>query len=84
MAGQCLARGEGLKFLSLARKDYEYIVIHGAPILPSVEVLPLARNADEVFLTVKAGQSRFSAVHEAWQRLHLLGVPLHGAIVGEK
>jgi Mrp family chromosome partitioning ATPase len=65
-------REEALTFLNQARKDYEYVLINGGPVLPNAEVLLLARRADEIFLAVRLGHSRFPNVHAAWQRLGIV------------
>jgi Mrp family chromosome partitioning ATPase len=76
-----LGREEALSFLNQARKDYDYVLLNGGPVLPSPEVLLLAKRADEVFLGVRTGRSRFPKVYAAWQRLGIVGAQRRGAIV---
>jgi Mrp family chromosome partitioning ATPase len=76
-----LARPEGPADLDQFQRDYEYVIIDGAPLLPAAEVLPLAQRADAVLLSVRGGVSRVPAVHAAWQRLGVLGAPRLGAVM---
>jgi capsular exopolysaccharide synthesis family protein len=66
------------------RKQFDFVVIDCAPILPVPDALTLARHADAAILTVLRDVSRLPTVYEAYQRLssvdlHVLGAVLNGA-----
>jgi Mrp family chromosome partitioning ATPase/uncharacterized protein involved in exopolysaccharide biosynthesis len=80
-ARHALARDGGQAVLDWLKRDYDYVVIDGAPALACADALPLAARCDAVFLSVLAGASAAPAVHAAWQRLSLLGARLLGVVV---
>jgi tyrosine-protein kinase Etk/Wzc len=76
-----LAHDGGQAVLDRLKKDYDYVVIDGAPVVACADALPLAERCDAVLVSVLAGASGVPAVHAAWQRLSLLGARLLGVVV---
>jgi polysaccharide biosynthesis transport protein len=67
--------------LDQLKRDYEYIVIDCAPVMPCADALLLAQRADTVLVSVLAGTSGLPTVHTAWQRLSVLGAQMLGVVV---
>jgi len=76
-----LARDGALALLDRLKKDYDYVVIDGAPVVACADALPLAERCDAVVVSVLAGASGVPAVHAAWQRLTMMGARLLGVVV---
>jgi Mrp family chromosome partitioning ATPase/uncharacterized protein involved in exopolysaccharide biosynthesis len=77
---QGLSRERVQEVLDRLKRDYEYVVIDNAPVLPCADSLLLAQRADAVLVSVLAGASAVPTVHAAWQRLSALGVRLLGVV----
>ncbi len=78
---QGLSRDSVQTVIDQLKRDYEYIVIDCAPVLPCADGLLLAQRADAVLVSVLAGASAVPTVHAAWQRLAALGARLLGVVV---
>jgi capsular exopolysaccharide synthesis family protein len=78
---QALARESTAALLERLKKDYEYIVIDGAPVLACADTLMLAQRSDAVVVSVLAGVSGLPAVSAAWRRLSLLGARPLGIVM---
>jgi capsular exopolysaccharide synthesis family protein len=63
------------------KESYDFIIVDSSPVLPVTDSLLLARHVDGVLFSVLQDVSTLPAVHEAYQRLAALGVPLLGAVV---
>jgi Mrp family chromosome partitioning ATPase len=74
--------GERVQWLlDQLKRDYEYVVIDGAPVVPCADALPLVQRADAVLVSVLAGVSGLATVNAAWQRLSALGARPLGVVV---
>lgn len=78
---QALSREGALAVLDQLKKDYDYVVIDAAPVVPCADALLLAQRADAVLVSVLGGVSAVPTVHAAWQRLSALGARLMGVVV---
>jgi len=78
---QALSREAVQAVLDQLKKDYEYVVIDAAPILPCADGLLLAQRSDAVLLSVLGGVSTVPSVSSAWQLLSALGACLLGVVV---
>jgi capsular exopolysaccharide synthesis family protein len=67
--------------LDQLKKDYDYVVIDAAPVLPCADSLLLTQRADAVLLSALAGVSATPFVYSAWERLAALGARLLGVVV---
>ena len=63
------------------RKEYDFILVDSAPILPVADTLLAAQLVDAVLLSVLQEVSRLPFVYSAYQRLTALGVPVLGAVI---
>src|SRR5205823_3129814 len=78
---QALSREGALAVLEQLKKDYDCVVLDGAPVVACADSLLLVRHADAVLVSALAGASVLPAVHAAWQRLSVLGARLLGVVV---
>jgi capsular exopolysaccharide synthesis family protein len=87
-AGRCdrhiarlLAQGQSRALFDQLKQQYDCVIVDSAPLLPVVDSLLLAQQADAVLLSVLNGVSRQQAIQAAYQRLQVLGVRVLGAVV---
>jgi capsular exopolysaccharide synthesis family protein len=78
---QALSRDGAQTVLDQLRRDYDFVVLDAAPVLPCSDSLTLATRADVVLLSVVGGVSTLPAVHSGWNRLQLLGAHLFGVVL---
>jgi capsular exopolysaccharide synthesis family protein len=82
-----LAQGELGRLFEQAKKDYDFIILDSAPVLPVADAQLMAQAVDGVILSVLQNVSRLPFVYAAYERLmllhaNLLGVVLHGESFG--
>jgi capsular exopolysaccharide synthesis family protein len=80
-ATSALARTRLPALLKKLRKQYEYIIIDSAPLLPVVDSLLIGQHADGVILSVLREVSQLPHVNTAVERLESVGVRILGVIV---
>jgi succinoglycan biosynthesis transport protein ExoP len=68
-------------FLEWARKEYDFILVDSAPVLPVADALLLGKRADGVLLSVRPGVSQFPLVSAAFERLGALRIRVLGTVV---
>jgi capsular exopolysaccharide synthesis family protein len=78
---QALSRDSAQTVLDQLRRDYDFVVLDAAPVLPCSDALALATRADVVLMSVFGGVSTLPAVHSAWNRLQVLGTHLFGVVL---
>jgi capsular exopolysaccharide synthesis family protein len=82
---RALATDAVTRVFARLKADYDYIVVDSCPVLPVVDALLVAVNADAVVLSVRPFHSQLSWVDSTCERLAALGVPLAGVVVnGER
>jgi capsular exopolysaccharide synthesis family protein len=79
-AVQALAQEGSHSLFTQLKEQYEYIIVDSSPVLPVADALVMGQHMDAVLLAVRCGASRLPAVYAANHRLHLLGVPVLGAV----
>ncbi len=67
--------------LEQLKKQFDFIVIDSAPVLPVTDSLLIAQKVDSVLFSIRRDISRQGKVAAACQRLLMLGVPVVGAVV---
>jgi capsular exopolysaccharide synthesis family protein len=82
-----LAQGELGRLFDELKKNYDFIILDSAPVLPVADAQLMAQAADGVILSVLQNVSRLPFVYAAYERLmllhaNLLGVVLHGKSFG--
>ena len=80
LAADAMARGDMGSLLDQLRPEYDVIVIDASAILTMAHGLQIGRHVDTSILTVRHEVSRTLSVFAAQQRLHMLGVPVLGAV----
>ncbi|HEV8058326.1 MAG TPA: hypothetical protein VGP68_00515 [Gemmataceae bacterium] len=80
LTAEALARDEMGPLLDQLRPEYDVIVFDASAILTTAHGLQIGKQADTAILTVRHEVSRSMSVFAAHQRLHMLGVPVLGAI----
>ena len=80
LAAEALARDEMGALLDQLRPEYDAIVFDASAILTMAHGLQIGRHVDTCILTVRHEVSRTVSVFGAQQRLHMLGVPVLGAV----
>jgi capsular exopolysaccharide synthesis family protein len=76
-----LAQG-GLKgIFEAVKKEYDFIILDSAPILPVVDSQLMAQAVDGVIISVLQNVSRLPWVYAAYERLSLFQIELLGAVV---
>jgi capsular exopolysaccharide synthesis family protein len=80
LAAEALARDDMGPLLDQLRPEYDAIVIDASPILTMAHGLQIGRRVDTTILAVRPEVSRTVSVFAAQQRLHMLGVPVLGAV----
>jgi capsular exopolysaccharide synthesis family protein len=80
-ASRALAGDRWGELLTELRSSYDFVIIDSSPVLPVADALHLARRADGVVLAVMQHTSQLPAVHEARQRLEMLGARVLGVVV---
>jgi capsular exopolysaccharide synthesis family protein len=63
------------------RAEFDFIIVDSSPVLPVADSLMTAQQVDGVLFAVLREVSRLPKVHEAYQKLVSLGVPMLGAVV---
>jgi succinoglycan biosynthesis transport protein ExoP len=76
-----LTQGGLGKLLPALRKQYDYVLVDSAPVLPVADSQCICQYVDGVILSVLRGVSRLPAVHAACERLGTLQIRLLGAVV---
>jgi capsular exopolysaccharide synthesis family protein len=82
-----LAQGELGRLFDEAKKNYDFVILDSAPVLPVADAQLMAQAVDGVILSVLQNVSRLPFVYAAYERLmllqaNLLGVVLHGESFG--
>jgi polysaccharide biosynthesis transport protein len=80
LAAEAMARDDMGPLLDQLRPEYDAIVIDASPILTMAHGLQVGRHVDTSILAVRHEVSRTVSVFAAQQRLHMLGVPVLGAV----
>jgi capsular exopolysaccharide synthesis family protein len=78
---ELLARHAWPALLAQLRREFDFILIDTAPVLPVVDTLLLGRATDGAIVAVLRGQSQLPAVYAAQQRLARVGIRTFGAVV---
>lgn len=78
---QSLSMDGLVTLLGQLRLNYDFIVVDSSPILPVADSLLVAQAVDAVIFSVMRSVSRLSMVHEAHERISVLGVRTIGAVV---
>jgi succinoglycan biosynthesis transport protein ExoP len=76
-----LAGERGQLLLELLRGRFDFVIVNGAPVLTTSDVLLLGRQADGVIFSIQCEVSQIPLVQDAHQRLGSLGIPVLGAVV---
>jgi capsular exopolysaccharide synthesis family protein len=77
---EAMARDEMGPLLDQLRPEYDVIVVDASAILTMAHGLQIGKQVDAAILTVRHEVSRTMLVFAAQQRLHMLGVPVLGAV----
>jgi succinoglycan biosynthesis transport protein ExoP len=75
-------RGRLATVLEHLKRQYHFILLDTAPILPAPDTLMIAEHVDGALVAILRGVSRLPLVYGACERLTMLGVRLLGAVVG--
>lgn len=78
-----LANGAGEAFFDAARKEYQFVVVDGCPVLPVADASYVCRLADAVILAVMQDVSRAPRVQAACETLAAMGSRVLGTVVAE-
>jgi polysaccharide biosynthesis transport protein len=76
-----LSQGGLDKLLPVLRKQYDFVLVDSAPVLPVADSQFICQYVDGVILSVLRGVSRLPAVHAACERLSTLQSRFLGAVV---
>ncbi len=76
-----LANGSTTSFFDQVRRQFDFVVVDGSPILPVAEARMVARHADRVVLSVLRDVSRGPQVLSAWETLTAFGAATVEAVV---
>jgi Mrp family chromosome partitioning ATPase len=63
------------------RRESDFVVIDGAPVLGLSDALALCRLADAVILVADAGRTRRTTVRRAWEQLGQVNGRLIGSVL---
>jgi len=77
---QRLALDQFGPLLQEAGRDYDFVIIDSAPLLPVTDSQMLAPHVDGVIFSVRRDVSRLTKVGAAIQRLVMLGAPVIGVV----
>lgn len=77
---QALAREKGHDLFATLRRQYDFVVVDSAPVLPVADSLLLGRYVDGVIFSILRDVSRAPAVVAAQERLAMLGIRVLGAV----
>jgi len=87
-AGQCdyqaiaaLSQTHLNEILDKARQQFEFIVFDAAPVLTYGDTLLMGVHVDAAVLSVRRDVSQLHKVHEAKERLELVGIRVLGAVI---
>jgi polysaccharide biosynthesis transport protein len=87
-AGECdgvalaaLAQDEASRIFGQVRNEYDFIVIDSAPVLPVIDSLLIAQQADAVLFSVLRDTSRLVRLCAAYERLSVLGIRTLGVVM---
>lgn len=67
--------------LAQARRDYELVIIDGAPLLPVTDSALLAKVADGALLAVRSTKTTRTQLARAIDHLRIAGAPVHGVVL---
>jgi succinoglycan biosynthesis transport protein ExoP len=81
LALQSLAQENFGKICEPLRKEFDFIVIDSAPVLPVADSLLVGQFVDGVIFSILHDVSRLPKVYAAHQRLEMLGIRMLGAVV---
>ncbi len=76
-----LAQPRARTLFDQLRKQFDFIILDSAPVLPVADTLVLCRHADATLFSILRDVSQFPKVEAAFQRIAALGVPTLGAVV---
>jgi polysaccharide biosynthesis transport protein len=63
------------------RRDFDFVIVDSAPILPLVDSLLIGQQVDAVIFSLMRDVSRVPMVHAAYERLAMLGIRMLGAVI---
>ena len=63
------------------KRDFDYILVDSAPVLPVADSLLISQQVDAVIFSILRDVSRIPKVYAAYERLSMLGVRMLGAVV---
>jgi len=69
------------RMITKARELADYVIIDSAPLTAVIDALPLARNADDVVLTVRLGRSRLTDIQRLGELLADNGIVPAGFVL---
>ena len=76
-----LAQGKLTGLFDTVKKEYDFIIIDSAPVLPVVDSQLMVSAVDGVILSVLQNVSRLPWVYAAYERLQFFQVDILGAVV---
>ncbi len=79
-AAEAMAREEMGALLEQLRSEYDAVIVDASAVLTMSHGLQIGRHADAAILTVRHEISRTVSVFAAQQKLHMLGIPVLGAV----
>jgi Mrp family chromosome partitioning ATPase len=80
MAAEAMSRDEMGPLMDQLRPEYDVIIIDASEVLTRAHGLQMGRYADAALLTIRPEISRTVSVFAAHQKLHLLSIPVLGAV----
>lgn len=78
---ELLAQDRLKEIFDSLRSEFDFIIVDSSPILPVADPLLVAQNTDGVIFSLMHEVSRFSAVHEAVEKLSALNIHTLGAVI---
>ncbi len=78
---QALAHDELDTIFRELKRDFDYILVDSAPILPVADSLLISQRVDAVIFSILRDVSRIPKVYAAYERLAVLGVRMLGAVI---
>jgi Mrp family chromosome partitioning ATPase len=78
---QALVQERAAEIFDQLRQDFDLIVVDASPLLPVADALIVGRNADGILFVVRENVSHLPSVHDAYQRLAILGLHSLGTVV---
>lgn len=80
LTADALTRDDIEPLIAQLRPEYDVILLDACAVLKSTYGVQIARHADGVVVSVRREQSRAIEVFAAHQRLHMLNIPVLGAV----